>query len=174
MTHEELMMGIQIAGGEKLLEPVEGLLLEPDTSPFTSICMGHDHTTLFDGDLDSLVSGAWTSLFSYGLDLGSAKEVTKLVVHLNESHGTAGGWTVVYDGNQMDIYKSSDRCNWTLVQLNDRPPLTGVDGAYCKAELPLPAPTTARYWKVVNSDLWEHTSIAGWSYRITEIQAISP
>lgn len=172
MTREEMMMGVYTLGSHEIYEPVEGLLLEPDTSPYTSVCMNYPYDAMFDGDYEAVVSGWWTSIHAYGLDLGAAEQVRKLTVYLVESHGTAGGWWPGYEGNQMDIYKSPDRCNWTLVQVNDAPTLSGVVGAFCKAELTLPAPTIARYWKVLNSDPNELTSIEGWSYGITEIEAI--
>jgi len=61
----------------------DGLYLEPDTSPYTATTL-----TTGDADADELVDSVlytgitsyWDQHDSYGIDLGSSEEVTKLTI----------------------------------------------------------------------------------------------
>ena len=175
MTHEELMMGVSAPAVQELYTPTGGLYAQPDTAPYTGTTLATPMAGLYDADYTKIGGLYWQPDFSFALDLGTAKPVAFLTVYLEVSQGGAGGWWAGYEGNQMDVYKSDDNANWTLVQQNDGPTLSHINGDLCRAILTLPEPAPeARYFKVVNSDPNELTSLVGYSYGICELEALSP
>ena len=175
MTREELMMGVSSPAVQVLYTVNDGLYAQPDTAPYTGTTLTTGIAGLYDGDYTKLGGLYWQTAFSFGIDLLTAKPVAFLTVYLEVSQGGAGGWWAGYEGNQMDVYKSDDNANWTLVQQNDAPTLTHINGDLCRAILTLPEPApNARYLKVVNSDPNELTSLVGYSYGICELEALSP
>ena len=172
--HEEMIMGVFTPGGPKLLPSVEGLYLEPDTSPYTGTTLNSGWDALFNGEWNETADEWWLSQYAYGIDLASPKLVSRITVGLIVSTGAAGGWWAGYEGNQMDVYKSDDNANWTLVGVFDAPDTSDHDEALCKVVLDFGGNHTARYFKVVNSDPQQLTSAFGYAYGISEMQLYKP
>ena len=72
-----------------------GLYLEPDTSPYTGTTLTTGDPTagkIVDGSLYTAASTQhWLDEYSYGIDIGTAKEVTKLYVTCYVDGSGGGG-----------------------------------------------------------------------------------
>lgn len=149
---------------------IDGLYLEPDTSPYTSTTLSSD-PTLVDGNLWSGGSNiVFYEHYAYGLDLGSSKEVSLLKLYLThactdvDSYYAAG-----YDS--MDVFKSDDNANWTFVESYDAPPIFFHEDYHIGIELEFISSVTARYFKVVSRDNNIAFGTGGCSGKVREIEA---
>lgn len=103
----------------------------------------------------------WSQQCAFGLDLGSPKAVKTIIVYDNQEN------TVWLDGNRdsMDVYKSDDNMNWTLVDHFDGPTRLAK-----QFTLELSLPHTARYFKVWNTE-FQSLCVEGFqSIAITELE----
>ena len=136
----------------KKFTPIKGLLLEPDTSPYTGTTLTED-ANVIDGNRFISVSGFWWVHYSYGVELDAAE--ASLNVTRIECYGyvnvTPTDW---YDASHdsFKVYKSDDNSTWTHVEDFDGPSLHDLGLNEWGTTLELTTPTAAKYWKVVYVD----------------------
>lgn len=153
---------------------VDGLYLEPDTSPYTGTTLTTGLSALYD-DVYNVAASAnyWLLHYSYGIDLGSAKSIARLKCRFLIASGTA---TDVWYGSSYDsvkVFISSDNSTWTEIEQFDAPPIIDLNSNFGSFYLHLTTPQTARYFKVVCIDTGLAINVTGYSLKITEIEAFS-
>lgn len=132
--------------------PVSGAYLQDDNNPSGSTLSlsGSIENAIIDGNycataLYFSVSHNW----SLGVDLGSAKEVTEIILYDWNVAAPGIGW--YGNADQIQIWKSDDNSNWTLVQDYHPVSRVGADDPGCvdyKMVCTLSTPAIARYWKM--------------------------
>lgn len=179
---EKTIIGIQLwddgtsgsgLGGAAQLTPSAGLYQEdddtgarPETGSLGALAAAIDGNLATEAVRPN-VSGPKCSV---GLDLGSAKVVTKLVLWDNGDYGSTG----IYGGpnyNASRLYYSTDGSAWTLHQTYAAGSLTrtAVGGEF-KIEFNVAAGPSARYWKL-HHYLGALAGSNGAVLNITELQA---
>lgn len=146
------------------LEPTEGLYLE-DTGSDGTEAMSTGASLLYDDDLTTPASPTndyFYYHYAYGLDLGSEKEVSRIICfdHLNND----GWFSAGHDS--VKVFKSNDNVTYILVE-----ELNGPERIGGRWVLDLTTPVSGRYWKVFNCEA--SSTLAGpggGSLKITEIE----
>lgn len=148
-----------------MLTPSDGLYNASDTTPTSSTLSSLPG--LINSDYTDDPSSYWTGGKSYGLDLGSAKSVTSLVVY-SSIYGS-GEMNASWD--DLEVYSSSDNSSWTLVDTLEGSVDCSVvqESDHCHFEVEFPE-TSARYFKV-----YSPSGIAfgagGTSAKVSELEA---
>lgn len=151
--------------------PTKGLLLEPDTSPYTGTTLTEDAEIIDGVRYTAATPNYWYIHYSYGIELDAVESLKK--VHRIECFGyvalTPTGWYVGHDS--FKVYKSDDNSTWAHVEDFDAPTLHHLAANEWGFKLELATPVAAKYWKVVYIDA---TTIAfnpgGGSGKIGEVE----
>lgn len=148
--------------------PISGAYLQDDNNPSGSTLSlsGSIENAIIDGNYCATAFYLTAPhKWSAGVDLGSVKVVTEMILYdwfLNQAGIWGGGG---YD--HIQIWRSDDNSNWILVQ--DYHPPTRVVGSDpgCidfKMVCTLSTPATARYWKMNASENGLCSAAGGWLY----------
>ena len=140
-----------------------GLKLQPDTPPYTG-------TTL--SSVPGIVDGIWTTNYgefikdySYGVDFGTAKPITRLFVF----HTYGDTWRTPYiDYATMELYYSNDNATWTLIQEYIAPTHTIGSSAGSGFVVDFTS-VNARYYKIVNTSNYSFRDSGNYSMDVYEI-----
>lgn len=95
------------------IESVSGLFLADDSSDPTSSVL-NAQADLSDGDIETATSATLTGTYSVGLDLSTAKTITKIRLYDNGATTNSGIYTFG-SNDALDVYTSSDNSTWTLL-----------------------------------------------------------
>jgi len=133
--------------------PVQGLLLEPDTDPYTGTTLTEDAEIIDGVRYTAATAGYWYTHYSYGATL-SGTEITQNV-HRIECFGYLNTTPTQWFNSSYDsfkVFKSADNSTWTFVEQFDGPPLHHLGLYEYGFKLELTTPQAAEYWKVVYID----------------------
>jgi len=133
-----------------------GLKLEPDISPYTGTTCD-ENFDIVDWEIDEHGTNAdyWDQHYSYGVDLGSSKEVSWFDVYAESDGGIANLWDSAESRDVISVYYSDDNITWTFAEQFISPIIintystVGV-GYFFRFRISLTSHVTARYFKFVN------------------------
>lgn len=133
-----------------LLTPSAGIWLNGDFTPTTSTLT--DKPCLIDADKSTECTVKINGKISVGLNLGSSKTVTSIIIYFMVSSGTLISQWLSGDFDGFSIYTSNDNSSWTLRQEWDNPTLVVDAPTLAHVELELSTPVAAQYVKVWPKD----------------------
>lgn len=158
-----------------LLSPVNGLNLEPDTSPYTGTTLTTNAGLINSTRFETVEIGYWLQHEAFGVELSAgdaAANITKLEVYGICGVTPSGYYGASYDS--FEILKSSDNITWTSVETFDAPPIHLMASGQWGIRFTLTTPQAAKYWKVVMTDTSLAFNPGGASAQIGEVEIYGP
>jgi hypothetical protein len=150
------------------LTPSAGLYLVTDSTPTGPGSTLTNTPAVIDGVTNVAFSGYGMLQASAGLDMGSAKGLSRIIFNLMSSGSAAQGWYSTDD--VFKIYYGSDNSHWTLLQTITAPTINQDGGILFHVNLDI-TPTTARYFKVNMPNSIAVTTPGGTNCRGAELSA---
>lgn len=153
------------------ITPTDGIWYSNTATPLTQV-LNIGMTGLINGNYVDPVGTNWNYHGSYGVDLGKEATINGLNIFCWCTFGDPTNWYTA-NHDSVEVYKSNDNANWTLVQRFDGPPIFFHATQRFDFRLTFNSAQTARYFTVWNAESSSFLAASGGVVlRASEIEII--
>ena len=156
-------------GGIEIPAPTGEVWVSTTHTPLAST-LNVTSKNMIDGNKDAVLAPNWNYHGSYGISFDEPKTIQGMEVFCKYTYGDVDEWYGAgYDS--VEVYKSNDNANWTLVKHFDAPTISYHAPVRFDFRLVFDYSETAQYFTVWNAESSSYLAVEGGAIlRVAEIE----